>query len=355
MFAAPSSARQVPQVKSGCDIGPLRQRVRKTTLSERLVNTDIPQRRDALDEWVKLVALTLQADTDTAGTVGWRTRPSPVKPSREAGVPFLLDACQSLWTGFAVLVAAADEVEKHATECLTMNEHAIMPFTLAIDAGVEAAIASRRSVRGFIGEAVPLETVRHILALASRAPSMTNTQPWHVHVLIGAALAALKSACREAHRAGQHWQAEYDYYPSEWTPPYLERRRQIGWALYGLLGIAQGDRAASHQQHERNYDFFSAPVGIILTTARMMRAGSYIDLGMLLGNIAIAGRGYGLHTCSQAAFAFMHPIIRAQLGLRDTEIVVCGMALGHIDPAEPANALRTVRASVDEFATSHGN
>jgi nitroreductase len=232
-------------------------------------------------------------------------------------------------------------------------EHAANSCLVQIDPGVEAALASRRSVRGFTGEPVPLEVVRHILALASRAPSMTNSQPWRVHVLTGAPLAALKSACREAHRTGEHWDAEYDYYPAEWTSPYLERRRQIGWALYGLLGIAKGDRAASHRQHGRNYDFFDAPIGMILTTTRVMRTGSYIDLGMFLQNAAIAARGYGLDTCPQAAFAFMHPIIRAQLDLADEEIVVCGMALGHADPAEPANALRTVRESVDEFATFH--
>jgi nitroreductase len=222
-----------------------------------------------------------------------------------------------------------------------------------IDPGVEAALATRRSVRGFTPKPIPLETVRHILELASRAPSMTNTQPWRVHVLTGAPLEAVTSACRAAHREGRHWDAEYDYYPAEWTEPYIARRRQVGWALYGLLGIPKGDRAASSRQHERNYAFFGAPVGMILTTARSLRAGSYLDLGMFLQSIAIAARGYALDTCPQAAFAFMHPIIRGQLALPGTELVVCGLALGHLDPAEPANALRTPREPVDTFTAFH--
>lgn len=230
------------------------------------------------------------------------------------------------------------------------------PATIAtIAPAVEAAIATRRSVRGFTPAPVPRDTVRHIIELAARAPSMTNTQPWRVRVLTGAALDGLTSELRRAHREGQQFPAEYDYYPEEWTAPYIDRRREVGWALYGLLGIAKGDRAAAARQHERNFDFFGAPVGMIVTMARALRTGSYIDLGMFLENLMIAARGYGLDTCPQAAFAFLHPIIRERLAIPDDELIVCGMALGHADPAEPANALRTVRAPVDEFTTFLGD
>lgn len=224
---------------------------------------------------------------------------------------------------------------------------------LQIDPAVEAAIATRRSVRGFTREAVPLEAVRHMLALASRAPSATNTQPWRVHVMTGSALAGFTAECEAAHADGQSWPAEYAYYPAEWPSPYIERRRQVGWALYGLLGIAKGDRDAAARQHGRNFGFFGAPVGMIVTIARALTTGSYLDVGMFLENVMVAARGYGLDTCPQAAFAFMHPIIRRRLALPETEIVVCGLALGHADPAEPANALETPRAGVDEFATFH--
>lgn len=227
--------------------------------------------------------------------------------------------------------------------------------SLTIAADVESAITSRRSVRGFTGRPVPVETVRRILEIASRAPSMTNTQPWRVHVLTGVPLRRLTDELREAHREGRHWPAEYEYHPAEWRPPYLDRRREVGWALYGLLGIAKGDRAASKRQHERNYDFFGAPVGMIVTMAREMRTGSYLDLGMFLQNIMTAARGCGLDTCPQAAFNTVHPILRQRLDLPQDEIVVCGMALGFADPAEPANALRTTRIPPEEFAVFHGD
>src|SRR5579875_3708776 len=112
----------------------------------------------------------------------------------------------------------------------------------SVDPVVAAAIRTRRSVRGFLPRPVPEETVRELLDLARTAPSMTNTQPWRVRVLTGAALAGLVGEATAAHERGDHWEAEYAYYPERWDDPYRERRRAIGWALYGLLGIERGDR-----------------------------------------------------------------------------------------------------------------
>ena len=215
---------------------------------------------------------------------------------------------------------------------------------------VDEAITSRRSIRGFRPDPVTTETVREILAVASRAPSMTNTQPWRVYVLTGAARDQLAGEVCEAHARGEEPEAEYAYYPHEWRSPFLDRRRQIGWALYGLLGIAKGDREATARQHRRNYDFFGAPVGMIFTLDRSLGQGSWLDLGMFMQNIMTAARGRGLDTCPQAAFKSYHAIIRRQLNIPTAELVVCGMALGYADPEEPANRLQSPREAVEAFA-----
>lgn len=224
----------------------------------------------------------------------------------------------------------------------------------SMDPAVDAALTTRRSIRGFTSELVPPETVRHILAASSRAPSMTNTQPWHVHVLTGPARDRLCAEVLAAHEAGETPEMEYEYYPKTWRDPYLERRREIGWSLYGLLGIAKGDRAATARQHGRNYEFFGAPVGLIFTIDRGLAQGSWLDLGMFMQAVMTAARGCGLDTCPQAAFASYHAIIRRQLGIPKEQIVACGMALGHADPDEPANRLQTPRVPVEAFARFHG-
>jgi nitroreductase len=222
-----------------------------------------------------------------------------------------------------------------------------------MDPAVEAALLTRRSVRGFTPQPVPDEVVRRILAASSRAPSMTNTQPWHVHVLTGAARTRLCAAVLAAHEAGEAPEMEYEYYPSTWRDPYLGRRREVGWALYGLLGIAKGDREATARQHGRNYEFFGAPVGLIFTIDRGLGQGSWLDLGMFMQSVMTAARGCGLDTCAQAAFASYHGIIRRQLDIPAEHIVACGMALGHADSEELANRLATQRVAVEAFAQFH--
>lgn len=221
-------------------------------------------------------------------------------------------------------------------------------------AAVEAAIRSRRSVRGFLPDAIPLATVRHLLELAATAPSMTNTQPWRVHVLTGAARQRLTDDILAAYERGEHPEMEYQYYPQEaLRPPYLDRRRQIGWALYGMLGIRKGDFARTKVQQGKNYRFFGAPVGMIFTIDRGLGLGSWLDLGMFMQNLMVAARGLGLDTCAQAAFGSFHAIIHRQLAIPESEVVVCGMALGWKDPDEPANALVPPREPVDGFTSFH--
>jgi nitroreductase len=145
---------------------------------------------------------------------------------------------------------------------------------------------------------------------------------------------------------------EYDYYPTEWQSPYIDRRRKVGWDLYGLLGIAKTDKARMHAQHGRNFDFFGAPVGLMFTIDRVMRQGSWLDYGMFLQSVMVAARARGLDTCPQAAFTQWHRIIGEQLQLPANEMVVCGMALGWADPAAPENQLVTERAPVAEFTRS---
>lgn len=217
---------------------------------------------------------------------------------------------------------------------------------------VDEAIASRRSVRAFLPDPVDEATLRAILEIAARAPSGTNMQPWKVYVASGEtkkqiAEAILNSGIRAEKAA---WD-EYKYYPDQFFEPYLTRRRKVGFDLYGLLGIGRRDVERMREQHDRNFTFFDAPVGMIFTIDRRLNTGSWIDYGMFLENIMIAARGRGLHTCPQAAFAPYHRQIRPVLGIPDEEIVVCGMAIGYEDASKPENTLRTERAPLVEWVT----
>jgi len=221
---------------------------------------------------------------------------------------------------------------------------------------VDAAIDSRMSTRAFLPTAVSRETLEHLLDLASRAPSGTNTQPWKVYVLQGASRDSLIGKVCAAHDAiranpelAAQYTEEYAYYPEKWVSPYIDRRRENGWGLYGLLGIGKGDKDKMHAQHQRNFRFFDAPVGLMFTVDRIMGQGSLVDYGMFMQNLMVAARGHGLHTCPQAAWNGFANIILPHVGAGDGEMLVCGMSLGYADETALVNTFRTPRVSPQDF------
>ena len=226
-------------------------------------------------------------------------------------------------------------------------------ITSAQQQAVDAAITSRRSIRAYLETTVAREDIEAILEVAARAPSGTNTQPWKVHVLTGAAKARLSDRILAAYAdpaQNREHVEEYAYYPREWVSPFVDRRRKVGWDLYALLGLTRDNKTGMAAQHGRNYRFFDAPVGMIFTIDRVMEQGSWLDYGMFLQNIMVAARGRGLDTCPQAAFTQFHRIISDELGLPENEMVVCGMALGFADPDKVENTLVTEREPVPSFA-----
>ena len=231
-----------------------------------------------------------------------------------------------------------------------------MPENSLDAAAVDEAINTRQSVRAFLPTPVERATVEKLLKLAARSASGSNIQPWRVRVVAGDVRDDLVKAIFEAvGRDGfEPYQREWNYYPVNWREPFLGRRRKIGWDMYSLLGVAKGDFEGTQRARMRNYEFFGAPVGMIFTLDEDLEIGSWLDLGIYLGSLMIAARGHGLHTCPQAAFADFHTIIRAQLGIPEKEVIICGMALGHIDPDAPVNRLATERAALADYASFDG-
>lgn len=223
-------------------------------------------------------------------------------------------------------------------------------------AAVDAAITSRMSVRAFTQQPVPRETIAELLQVASRAPSGTNTQPWRAYVLQGKSRDGLVEKVCATHDAiyanpalAAEFKDAYDYYPEKWVSPYIDRRRENGWGLYGLLGIAKGEKDKMHAQHQRNFRFFDAPVGLMFTLDSAMGRGSLLDYGAFLEAFMVAARGRGLDTCPQAAWIGYSKIVLEHIGAGPGEMLVCGVALGYADRAEKVNTFRTPRVPAEEF------
>lgn len=222
---------------------------------------------------------------------------------------------------------------------------------------VDQAIRSRHSVRAFKSTAIDRQTIIDILNVASRAPSGNNIQPWKVYVVTGQKRQQLIEQVCSAQREifaqpekAQLHQETFKYYPEKWTSPFIERRRENGWGLYGLLNIQKGEVQKMQQQHLRNYELFDAPVGLFFSLSTTLETGSKMDIAMMIQNVMIAAKARGIDSCPQAAWNPFHQIVANVLGIPEDEELVCAIALGYADPDQVVNQLHTPRVVADEFA-----
>lgn len=217
---------------------------------------------------------------------------------------------------------------------------------------VSDAITGRQSIRAFLTEnAVTDEQIEALLNVAARAPSGSNIQPWHVYVVRGERKDAITEACSARFLSGDEGAYEYHYYPRAWREPYIGRRRQTGFGLYGLLGVDRNDVASVQGYRVQNYQFFGAPVGLFFTIDRDMEQGSWLDYGMFLQSFMLAAREAGLESCAQAAFCPYHDSVMPLLGAPEEQMLVCGMSLGYADPDALINTFRTPRLDARDFMT----
>jgi nitroreductase len=220
---------------------------------------------------------------------------------------------------------------------------------------VSEAVASRASVRGFRPDPVDGAVIRRVIEKAARAPSGGNLQPWHVDVVGGAALDELKAIMRDKVMASPGGEgAEYDIYPKVLPSPYRDYRFAVGEALYASLGIPREDKMARLMWFARNFQFFGAPVALFCTVAKTMGPPQWSDLGMYLQTLMLLLREEGLDSCAQECWAVYPATIRGFLGTPEDRMLFCGMSIGYKDDSDPANAMRSERAPLADFATFRG-
>lgn len=220
---------------------------------------------------------------------------------------------------------------------------------------VTDALLERRSTRAFLDRPVAARLVRDVIDIACRAPSSSNMQPWRLVAMTADDLDRLKAAVRQSLTANPMGEgSEYKIYPPDLKEPYNGHRRKCAEDMYATIGLPRENKIGRLMHFARNFDFFGAPVGMILSIDRAMEPGQWADLGIFLQSLLLLAHERGLATCPQAAWAAMHKTVRAHLGLPDELMVYCGISLGYADPTQPINSLRTDRASFAEIAELRG-
>ncbi len=218
---------------------------------------------------------------------------------------------------------------------------------------VSDAVRQRHSVRAYMPRPVERAVIEEILTLAARAPSGGNLQPWHVDVLAGEALDALRAAVRDR-LAGGLDETEFHVYPPQLGHAHAARRRAGGEALYASIGIGREDKPARWGQFLRNYELFGAPAGLFFSIDRGFDRPQWAHLGMFISTVMLLAEERGLGTCAQESWAAVHGTVSDFLGLPENRIFYAAIALGHPDREHPINGFRTSREPVEGFARFHG-
>ncbi len=223
---------------------------------------------------------------------------------------------------------------------------------------VYEALASRRSVRDFLPTPVSGAVIRRVLSAAARSASGGNVQPWHIDVVAGERLEALKALMQrrlqEVAAGGAPEPTDYDIYPKELFAPHRDYRFKLGEAMYATLGIPREDKASRLKWFARNFEFFGAPMALFCSIDRRMGPPQWSDLGMFLMSVMLLLREEGLDSCAQESWSVYPQTIGNFVGIPPERMLFCGMAIGHCNLEHPVNRLVSERAEVAEFATFQG-
>ncbi|MCP5416570.1 MAG: nitroreductase [Chromatiaceae bacterium] len=214
---------------------------------------------------------------------------------------------------------------------------------------VRTALLTRKSTRAFLPKPVEQAKIEHILDAARHAPSGSNIQPWQVAVVSGAKKQELQQQLESAFRSNGKGALDYQYYPTEWQPPYSLRRKACGLLMYQTLGITREDRQQQLDQWAANYRAFDAPVMLFFFMDPSLETGSFFDYGMFVQSIMLCAVEEGLASCPQAALGEYPVIVKRALGYSEALLLICGMALGYEDQIAPVNSYRTDREEVASF------
>jgi nitroreductase len=209
---------------------------------------------------------------------------------------------------------------------------------------VDTLLCDRFSCRYFLPSQIPsTHTLNSIFESARHAPSGSNFQLWKIHVLRNDPKSQVSAKVQTAFDHDNEAQAEthkppYAFYPDAdelAKPEYrhlLQRRNDFGAAFYGPLGIDRSDATARRAVTKRNWAFFDAPVGLIVTTTDIASTGSYLDVGFFVMSLLVSARAHGLRACVQESLATFQDVYAEELGLEaGRESVVCGVAVGYAD------------------------
>ncbi len=202
-------------------------------------------------------------------------------------------------------------------------------------------LEERSSTRGFLPEPLPEATLDALFAMAQRAPSWCNIQPWRL--VLTAPPMTKKVSEALLLRATKDLPCPDLAFPSVYPAPYDGLRKQCGGALYSAMDIARDEKSKRYDAWLRNYEIFGAPHLLVVSRDKQLGEYATLDVGVWLGTFLVAAQSLGIDTCPMASIAAYPQPLRDLLDISEDQLILFGVAFGIADPKVPANAARTTR------------
>jgi nitroreductase len=209
------------------------------------------------------------------------------------------------------------------------------------------AIQNRKSIRKFKPEPVPRGILEEILQAALRAPSAINTQPWECWVVGGETLQRLgRELYAEGAKGGP---SRADFALSEtWKDAYMNRMRENGKGLFGLLGIDRQDKEKRKAFALSMHKFFDAPQVIFLCLDSSLGDYSVFDCGCFTQNVCLLAASQSLGTCIQRSGVQYPDIIRKHVPIPAEKKILIAIAIGYPDEQAVVNQFRSSREPLEK-------
>lgn len=219
----------------------------------------------------------------------------------------------------------------------------------------DTVINSRRSIRGFKPDPVPTDLIREIVALATRAPSSMNTQPWYLHVVTGEPLDAIRRGNTERNLAGVPASREIRV-PGGYQGVHRERQKGIAAQLFEAMDIDWGDKQRRQDWVLRGFRQFDAPVSIVVTFDETLSDNdiAIFDCGAVVNSLVNAAWSRGLGTVINGQGIMQSPVVREHACIPEDQVIMSCVAMGFPADDFAANDVVSTRRPVDEVVSFVG-
>ncbi len=215
------------------------------------------------------------------------------------------------------------------------------------------AIMARHSIRDFKTVPVAKTTVLKILEASVYAPSTVNSQPWNIYVASEEVIEKIRSAYLKAMEKGIAGKPEVRGTPSSQLPKVMQdRMSEMRKKRMKLMGLDPQDPASQQIVMTITERLFNAPVLVVLTMDKILDKWSVFDMGLLSQNIMLAAQSAGLGSIAAISLVSHPDILRAELGIPESQSIIIGIALGYIETR--SGVYISSRRPIEETVTFKG-